>query len=378
MAFSSWPLPQTAMTVSQYQLTHQQEQKKTQLNLLQEKISALKQALITKKQQHNALTEQLEKTELAISQQRNQERKTAHLLQQQRKHQQTLQQQQQQLQKNLLQQRQQLLEQLQLAYLIDDPSFMRLLLDQASLKDNTRMMTYLRYIHHDQAQHLQELSQTIHKIQDNQKKQQASIESIKLTQAQQQTAYNILKQEKQKREQLLKQLNQEIDQKTTKLSILEADRKSLETLLQQLEKKRTTLPQAFAQLKGRLFLPTQGNIIEHFGAPIGNGQLALKGLFIAAPIGQNVHAIAAGKVIFANWLKGFGLLIIIDHGDGFMTLYARNQSLFKEIGEIVAPNEVIAEVGRSGGHEKSGLYFEIRHRGYPKNPESWCKTRTVV
>jgi murein hydrolase activator len=94
---------------------------------------------------------------------------------------------------------------------------------------------------------------------------------------------------------------------------------------------------------------------------------------IAAPEGREVRAIHHGRVAFADWLRGFGLLLIIDHGDGYMSLYGHNQSLFKETGEWVEPGEVIAQVGNSGGRARSGIYFGIRHNGAPENPIKWCK-----
>jgi murein hydrolase activator len=96
-------------------------------------------------------------------------------------------------------------------------------------------------------------------------------------------------------------------------------------------------------------------------------------VMIAAPEGREVRAIHHGRVAFADWLRGFGLLLIIDHGDGFMSLYGHNQSLFKETGEWVEPGEVVAQVGRSGGRTRSGVYFGIRHNGTPENPKKWCR-----
>ncbi|MEJ2398964.1 MAG: peptidoglycan DD-metalloendopeptidase family protein [Gammaproteobacteria bacterium] len=98
-------------------------------------------------------------------------------------------------------------------------------------------------------------------------------------------------------------------------------------------------------------------------------------MFIKAKAGRNVHAISHGRVAYADWLRGYGLLMIIDHGDGYMSLYAHNQALYKETGEWVEAGEVIASVGKSGGQKQAGLYFEIRHNGIPVNPARWCRGR---
>ncbi len=129
---------------------------------------------------------------------------------------------------------------------------------------------------------------------------------------------------------------------------------------------------AFTNLQGKLHWPTAGNVTTHFGTELGNSQLKYDGVLIQAPEGQPVHAIYQGRVIFANWLHGLGLLLIIDHGNGYMSLYGHNQSLYKKAGDTVKPNELIASVGNSGAPGPTGLYFEIRHNGQPVNPEQWC------
>ena len=126
----------------------------------------------------------------------------------------------------------------------------------------------------------------------------------------------------------------------------------------------------FANLRGRLHWPMRGELVGRFGAPRGDGTTQWKGVFIRAGGGE-VRAVAPGRVVFADWLRGFGNLIIIDHGDGFMTIYGNNESLFKSLGESVRAGEAIAAVGSSGGGEESGLYFEIRRHGQPQDPAKW-------
>ena len=132
-------------------------------------------------------------------------------------------------------------------------------------------------------------------------------------------------------------------------------------------------PQPFARLKGSLHLPVAGELMNRFGAPREGGGLSWKGLFIRAAQGTAVKAIAAGQVVFAEWLRGFGNLIIVDHGDGYMSLYSNNESLYKQVGERVQPGDTIAAVGNSGGQPDSGLYFELRHQSRPVHPLDWVK-----
>ena len=100
-----------------------------------------------------------------------------------------------------------------------------------------------------------------------------------------------------------------------------------------------------------------------------------KGVFIRAPGGQPVRAIAAGQVVYAEWMRGFGNLLIVDHGESYLSIYANNESLLKEVGDMVAPGETIATTGSTGGNEETGLYFEMRHLGRAFDPLSWVKLK---
>ncbi|WIM05189.1 MAG: peptidoglycan DD-metalloendopeptidase family protein [Candidatus Nitricoxidivorans perseverans] len=132
---------------------------------------------------------------------------------------------------------------------------------------------------------------------------------------------------------------------------------------------------AFAALKGRLRLPVKGEVAGRFGAPRPEGGITWKGLFIRAAEGAEVHAVAAGRVVFSDWLRGFGNLMIVDHDDDFLSVYGNNQSLLRQAGETVRAGEALATVGNSGGNPESGLYFELRHQGQPFDPMKWADMR---
>ena len=139
----------------------------------------------------------------------------------------------------------------------------------------------------------------------------------------------------------------------------------------------TSLPEAaitgtsFGRLKGRLELPVHGELVHRFGTPRERGGSLWKGLFFKARAGQPVHVVAAGRVVFANWLRGFGNLIIVDHGNGYMSLYSNNETLYKQVGDAVRAGETIAAVGNSGGDPDAGLYFELRYQSRAFDPMSW-------
>jgi septal ring factor EnvC (AmiA/AmiB activator) len=131
---------------------------------------------------------------------------------------------------------------------------------------------------------------------------------------------------------------------------------------------------AFAALRGQLRLPVKGDLTAKFGSKRGDGP-PWKGLFIRTPEGAEVKAVAGGKVVFAEWLRGFGNLVIVDHGGQYMTIYGNNQAVLKRVGDTVKTGDVIASAGNSGGNEQSGLYFEIRHQGRAFDPLTWISTR---
>jgi septal ring factor EnvC (AmiA/AmiB activator) len=131
---------------------------------------------------------------------------------------------------------------------------------------------------------------------------------------------------------------------------------------------------SFARLQGQLRLPARGQVIGRFGAPRDGGG-NWKGLFIRAAAGSEVKAIAAGQVVYAEWMRGFGNLLIIDHGDGYLSVYGHNEALLKPVGERVQGGETVASVGNSGGSPDSGLYFELRHQGQALDPMKWVSIK---
>ena len=134
----------------------------------------------------------------------------------------------------------------------------------------------------------------------------------------------------------------------------------------------------FSDLKGRLTWPVAGTLLHDFGQSRATGSLKWNGVVLAAPRGREIRAIYHGRVIFADWLVGMGLLVIVDHGEGYMTLYGYNETTLKSVGDWVAPGDVIATVGDSGGQSRPGLYFEIRQGTRPLRPGSWVSKRPTA
>ena len=132
---------------------------------------------------------------------------------------------------------------------------------------------------------------------------------------------------------------------------------------------------AFASLKGKLRLPTRGELINRFGSPRSDSGPSWKGLFIRGASGQEVRAVATGRVVFSEWMRGFGNLMIIDHGQSYLTIYGNNEALLKQVGDAVGTGDAVATVGNTGGNPDSGLYFEIRYQGKAFDPLRWVSLK---
>ena len=165
------------------------------------------------------------------------------------------------------------------------------------------------------------------------------------------------------------------------MSNLETSRGRIENLLKSLGELLADIPtspsenQPFVSQKGKLPWPVNGRFLNNFGQPKNYGDLKWNGVLIKAELGTPVRVVSHGRVAFSDWLQGFGFITIVDHGDGYMSLYGHNESLFKQTGDWVQAGEVIATAGDSGGQPTSGVYFEIRSRGKPINPSKWCSTK---
>ena len=241
-----------------------------------------------------------------------------------------------------------------------------------------RVLAYYRYFfqarnelvarYRETLRQLQELEQRIAGTLDQLAGQQATLEE---QQAQLVTAQA-------SREQAVAQLSDSIHSKAEQLRQMEQDRKELESLIAAIERAVADLDvpddyQPFESARGKMPWPLAGKRANNYGRPRNDGKMRWQGVVIPAKEGTSVTAIHHGRVVYADWLRGSGLLLIIDHGDGYMSLYAHNQSLLREVGEWVKAGTSISTVGNSGGQEESALYFEIRHQGKPTNPGLWCK-----
>jgi septal ring factor EnvC (AmiA/AmiB activator) len=283
-------------------------------------------------------------------------------------------------QDQLARERQTLAQLLRAAYLLGQQSPLKLLLNTTEPAALERSLKYYDYFYRSRSEHITDLNNTLLTLDTLEQTIQGKQQELDALLDKQRTQAEALETSRRERNALLADLNRDIQNTRQRLSQLKEDEQSLQDLVKRLRRALAELPVPrepgnFAQLKGRLNLPAAGTIAAHFGTPRQVGQLKWQGIVIDAADGTDVKAVAAGRVVFADWLRGFGQLLILDHGDGYMSLYGYNQGLHKNVGDAVKAGEVIASVGNSGGRNQPGLYFEIRHQGTPVNPLLWCKAR---
>jgi len=272
--------------------------------------------------------------------------------------------------------------QVRAAYAMGEQEYLKLLLNQQDPASVARVHVYYRYLTRARAARMHELRASLaqlaaleHQIAERTR----ALDTLRAAQTEQQHA---LQQTRKQRATLLAGLNQKLTSQSQRIERLRHDEQALARLLRELSRylaDAPTLPgpigpgARFEDFRGKLPLPVKGRILARYGDPKNVGDIRWKGLFLAAEEGREVNAVFRGRVAYADWLRGFGMLIILEHGDGYMTLYGHNQSLYKTVGDWVEAGQAIASVGNTGGNPQSGLYFEIRHQGEPRNPLQWCR-----
>lgn len=263
------------------------------------------------------------------------------------------------------------------AYAMGKQEQVKLLLGQQDPAAVGRMMSYQRYFSNARTKRLtglQSLLEELATLETEAAVQQAGLEALR---SRKQESAQRLEQEQDRRKAVLVTLRTGLEKKTDELATLKRDEQRLQDLIASLQQVLTDIPPAagvyrsLQSAKGRLSWPVAGRIHTAYGARPGKGKPKSRGVFVGAPDGTEVHAIHQGRVAFADWLRGFGLLLIIDHGNGYMSLYGHNRGLFKQPGERVETGETIAIVGNSGGGQRAGLYLELRKDGQPINPAPW-------
>jgi septal ring factor EnvC (AmiA/AmiB activator) len=315
----------------------------------------------------------------------------------------------QSLQDEVAKQNTELADQIKAAYAMGQKEQLKLLLNQQDPALSSRMLVYYDYLNKARLTKLADISESMQHLDRLGKQQQQETELLEKNLEQKKSEQIAVDSVRKRRAQLLTQLKSDFSSNEQQITHLKESENKLKNLVSSLQRSTNDLtfevektkklhkaaevpsdepgkdlPDTkddfskvkgdFSSLKGQLPWPVKGRLTNKFGSTRAESTESIwDGVLIDASEGTEIRAVTSGKVVFSDWLRGYGLLIIIDHGKGYMTLYAFNQSLYRQVGEWVDPGEVVASVGQSGGRSHSGLYFGIRNKGKPVDPLEWCR-----
>ena len=394
-----------------------------------QKIESLKKELDASQDAHKDATDALKASETAISQAQKKLHEINQAHQQKRQALEKLNQQSMGVNAQLVEQQKRLGQQLNQQYRQGHPSYTQLMLEHQDPNTLARELKYYSYIAKARGQLIADMQGNLKKIQSLNQETTSTLEQVAALKAKQEEEKRALEQQKMEKARVVKSLSQQIAAQRNQINKLKRDEKSLLQLVERIAKqeasrqeaakkealkkkrvaksetngkkqqsspsqqnsastdkptvvaKNENLPDSevsglkFANLKGKLRLPVRGEVANRFGSSRADTGIHWKGLFIRSAEGSEVKSVADGRVVFADWMRGFGNLIIVDHGSGYMSLYGNNQALIKNVGEHVSSGETIAAVGNSGGNETNGLYYELRRNSVPFDPLSWSRLR---
>ncbi len=384
------------------------EQSKEALSDVQQRLEALKKELDNSQEAHKDAADALKESELAISEAN---KKLYNITQQQQQNKRTLSQlEAQSLSVNgtLAEQQKLLSNQLYEQYIHGQQNYVQMILQSENPSEIARDVFYFSYVAKARAELINKMQGNLDRISKLNNETAKALKEVAELKQRQMEERKVLENQKQAKSKVVKSLSQQIASQRVEIKKLARDEKRLSQLVERLAKiipakskrklaknnppdnqtepakKRNEVVAnndvvptyepngaSFATLKGKLRLPVRGEVTNRFGASREDSGISWKGLFIKANEGAEVKSVASGQVVFADWLRGFGNLIIVDHGEGYMSLYGNNQAVLKQVGDRVKTGDVLASVGNSGGNEANGLYYELRRQSRPFDPLSW-------
>ncbi|MGJ8619193.1 MAG: murein hydrolase activator EnvC family protein [Methylophilaceae bacterium] len=374
---------------------------KKDISGIKKKINTIEKKLNQTKAKQDDVTDALKKSETAIS---ATNKKLYEIKQAQKQNElklSTLKKESQTINEQLEKQQKKLSALLYQQYIHGNQSYTRLILESKSPSQITRDLRYQSYIGQAHTKLIDNMQSNLDEIKVLDTKTTEALQKVVALKEQQEKEHEILEKEKSEKKVVLKKLSKEIAEQRGQIKKLKRDEKRLSDLVkklaritkqkqqQQATKKETSTSIAknqetpdnryagkkFVSLKGKLKLPVIGELMNRFGNKRKDGGLTWKGLFIRADEGASVKSVASGRVVFAEWMRGFGNLIIIDHGSGYMSLYGNNQTILKNVGEDVTAGDTIAQVGNTGGNQSHGVYYELRNKSIPFDPLKWSSLR---
>ena len=350
-----------------------------ELKAVLQQIEKLKQAIDVKEDSKSQYIRQLKSIELQIGQVSGKIRDINRQIGARKSELASLRDTREQHQRELSRENDYLAEQVYTAFTLGRQERVKLLFSQQDPERLQRNLVYYQYFSNARVALIETVRRNIDRIVETEAKIQQASRELEASQAALTREKQQLDADRDKRESIIASLDRQLKQQGGNLSRLEEEAEQLQRLIDSIRELFDATPEneisraAFAELKGKLAWPVEGKVMRLFGRNKPFSDLRWQGVVIEAPSGRQVRAVSHGRVAFADWLRGLGNLIIIDHGNSYLSLYGHNESLYKNAGEWVEAGDVIASTGSSGGQKETGLYFEIRKQGKPQNPTGWCK-----
>ena len=353
-------------------------EKQKQLTQLKTKIDKLRKTIEVKENSRSSYNRQLRKIEKQIGAISNKIRKSSKSIKSRKRELSRLGKNKKRIQKDISTHNRQLSEQLHTAYTLGNQEQVKLLFSQQNADNLQRNLIYYEYFSNYRLKQIDASTKHYDRLINNENKIKLAKKELEKVLNKQQKQKSSLSSDRSKRKKIVLNLETQLKKQGKFLTKLEDDEKNLTQLIDSLaeifiQTKPAQSTQKFSSLKGKLSWPVKGKVRKLYGRPKPPSNLRWQGIVIQAKRGNNVRAISHGRVAFSDWLRGMGNLIIINHGDGYLSLYGHNESLFKATGEWVEAGDIIGSIGNSGGQSKNGVYFEIRKKSKPQNPTRWCK-----
>lgn len=359
------------------ELSKESANKQQALQAVQKKIQVIQKSLGILKKEKGSLSTQLRELERRYGKLARAIRNLNHQVAKQNRQLKKVQKERDAQKKQVKLQSKALEKQIVSAYAIGKDEKLKLLLNSEDPARNSRLLVYYDYLNRARLQRLQEIQAGLSELRRLEKSHLKESERLGQLLSRKKVEQKRLDGTRQERKVVLASIKKELGSQGKTLQRLKEDEGQLQKLIASLHEAIERFPteqaqnKPFSTQKGKLAWPVKGRISQRFGSKRGSGRWS--GVLVAAGEGVDVRAISGGRVAYADWLRGYGLLTIIDHGDGYMSLYAFSQSLYKEVGDWVGTGDRIASVGYSGGRTRPALYFEVRKKGKPVNPAKWCR-----
>jgi septal ring factor EnvC (AmiA/AmiB activator) len=385
---STFRLPKLALTlmlaclvVAPLSSAADKSTKQQQLQILLKKIDSLKQTINVKEDSKSKYIKQLKTIEANVAQVNLKVRQTGEQIKKRKSRLKKLRATRLEHQRKLSRENEYLAEQVYAAFTLGRQEKVKLLFSQQAPDALQRNLVYYEYFSNARVELINGVQSSIDKIIETESLIQQAQAELQQDQQALTEQKKRLKQDLSKRKTIIASLDSQLKKQGGSLSRLQDEAMQLQNLINSIQEIFAEAPeskisqQAFSGLKGKLAWPVKGKVRRLFGRHKPASDLRWQGVRIEAQSGSHVKSVSHGRIAFADWLRGLGNLIIIDHGNSYLSLYGHNESLFKNAGEWVDAGEIISSIGSSGGQSTPGLYFEIRKKGKPQNPTSWCKAK---